>query len=41
MCRGDVVVEDRNGGQSLWRPLNILHGKYLKEKKSRGNEDAR
>ena len=30
MCRGDVVVEDRSGGQSLWRPLNILHGKYLK-----------
>ena len=24
----------------LWRSLNILHGKYLKEKKSRGNEDA-
>ena len=34
-------MEDISGGHSLWRSLNILHGKYLKEKKSRGNEDAR
>ena len=34
-------MEDRSGGRSLWRSLNILHGKYLKEKKSRGNKDAR
>ena len=34
-------MEDRSRGQSLWRSLNILHGKYSKKKKSRGNEDAR
>ena len=34
-------MEDGSRGQSLWRSLNILHGKYSKEKKSTGNEDAR
>ena len=34
-------MEDRSRGQSLWRSLNILQGKYSKEKKSRGNEDVR
>ena len=29
-------MEDRSRGQSLWRSLNILHGKYSKRRKAGG-----